>query len=112
MEDVSKYPDLFDALFEKDWTREELKKLAGLNIIRVLKRVEAVRNELHDKEPYDVVIPDEDLTEAGQLEECRSDYKKPEVVTEPTVPTEEPTTVATTIAEVTTVEVLTEPPGE
>lgn len=73
LEDVSKYPDLFDALGEHGWTRDELKKLAGLNLIRVLRRVEAVRNELRVKEPYAVVIPDEDLTAAGQLEECRSD---------------------------------------
>lgn len=82
-----------------------MKNLAGLNIIRVLKRVEAVRDELHEKEPYDVVIPDEDLTAAGQLDECRSDYTNPNLVpTVPTVPTEpvEPT-VPTEPNETTTV---------
>lgn len=91
LEDVSKYPDLFDALGEKGWTLDELKKLAGLNLIRVLRRVEAVRDEMHATVPYDDVIPDDDLTKADQLEECRSDYTKPEVLTEaPPVLTDAP----------------------
>ncbi|KAF3425039.1 hypothetical protein E2986_13278 [Frieseomelitta varia] len=47
LEDVSKYPELFDRLYESDvtprWTKEELEKLAGRNLIRVLKAVEEVR---------------------------------------------------------------------
>lgn len=46
LEDVSKYPDLFDRLYESNvepkWTREELEKLAGRNLIRVFTDVEAV----------------------------------------------------------------------
>lgn len=41
--DVSKYPDLFAALLEKGWTEEELAKIAGKNIIRVLTENEKVR---------------------------------------------------------------------
>lgn len=111
LEDVSKYPDLFDALGEKGWTSQQLKQLAGLNLIRVFKRVEAVRDEQHEKEPYDVVIPDADLATAGQLEECRSDYTKSEVVPTTTVattvtdttPTEETTPTTTPTVESTTV---------
>ncbi|XP_059608233.1 dipeptidase 1-like [Phlebotomus argentipes] len=45
LEDVSKYPDLFDKLAEpghgyEPWTPEELKKLAGLNLLRVMRQVE------------------------------------------------------------------------
>ena len=42
---MSKYPDLFDKLAQIDeprWSAEDLKKLAGLNLIRVFKEVEKV----------------------------------------------------------------------
>jgi membrane dipeptidase len=47
LEDVSKYPDLFDRLAdsrpgEPTWSSEDLQKLAGLNLIRVLEEVEKV----------------------------------------------------------------------
>jgi len=45
LEDVSKYPDLFDRLAKIDeprWSTEDLKKLAGLNLIRVFKEAEKV----------------------------------------------------------------------
>lgn len=47
LEDVSKFPDLFDRLHENrerepTWTREDLEKLAGRNFIRVFQAVEAV----------------------------------------------------------------------
>jgi hypothetical protein len=46
LEDVSKYPNLFERLAQLDepkWSTEDLKKLAGLNLIRVFKEVEKVR---------------------------------------------------------------------
>jgi len=51
LEDVSKYPDLFDRLAENrpgepTWTSEDLQKLAGLNLIRVLQEVEKVSSLL------------------------------------------------------------------
>lgn len=53
LEDVSKYPDLFDLLAEnghgyEPWNREDLQKLAGLNLIRVYKEVEHVRDQLRN----------------------------------------------------------------
>lgn len=45
LEDVSKYPALFDLLRKlnpRRWTIENLEKLAGRNVIRVFKAVEAV----------------------------------------------------------------------
>jgi len=47
LEDVSKYPNLFDRLYENregepTWTKEDLEKLAGRNLIRVFQAVEAV----------------------------------------------------------------------
>ena len=47
LEDVTGYPRLFAELAkDPQWSDEDLKKLAGLNIIRVMKDVEAVSNDL------------------------------------------------------------------
>lgn len=44
LEDVSKYPALFAGLIASgEWSLDELKKLAGLNFLRVLREVEKVR---------------------------------------------------------------------
>jgi len=43
LEDVSTYPTLFAALIRTgQWSTEDLKKLAGLNFLRVMKDVEKV----------------------------------------------------------------------
>ena len=43
LEDVSKYPELFSTLLASGmWTIEDLKKLAGLNFLRVFREVERV----------------------------------------------------------------------
>lgn len=43
LEDVSKYPHLFATLLESDkWSEGDIAKLAGNNLIRVFKEVEAV----------------------------------------------------------------------
>uniref|UniRef100_A0A336MUI8 Dipeptidase n=1 Tax=Culicoides sonorensis TaxID=179676 RepID=A0A336MUI8_CULSO len=78
LEDVSTYPDLFNKLAEsghgyEPWTREELKKLAGLNLLRVLKDVENVRDSLVNEEPYEDLIPYNDLTRDNQVQGCRTD---------------------------------------
>lgn len=90
---------MFDALAEVGWDRSQLQKLAGLNLIRVFKAVEDVRDSLVKTEPYDIPIPDEDLEKALQIETCRSDYTPPSSVTpdEPVttlapIPPPEPTT--------------------
>lgn len=68
LEDVSKYPDLFDRLAENrpgepTWTNEDLEKLAGLNLIRVLEEVEKVRDRLAAEglKPYEDLLPRADL---------------------------------------------------
>ena len=44
MEDVSKYPYIFaELLKDPTWSDEDLMKLAGLNLIRVMRDVEQVR---------------------------------------------------------------------
>ena len=43
LEDVSRYPYLFAELLKDDsWSEEDLKKLAGLNFLRVFRTVEQV----------------------------------------------------------------------
>ena len=47
--DVGHYPELFVALLDSGtWSLEDLRKLAGLNFLRVLKDVEKVRLALHN----------------------------------------------------------------
>ncbi|KAK7068449.1 hypothetical protein SK128_027715 [Halocaridina rubra] len=62
LEDTSKYPELF-AEFLKDpsWTAIDLKKLAGLNILRVLSRVDEVRDALSSESPMEDIIPIHDV---------------------------------------------------
>nr|AGM32372.1 dipeptidase 1-like protein [Coptotermes formosanus] len=68
LEDVSKYPNLFDRLAENrpgepTWTSEDLEKLAGLNLIRVFGEVEKVRDRLAAEglKPYEDLLPRADL---------------------------------------------------
>jgi len=42
LEDVSGYPRLFDALTDRGWSSVDLAKLAGENILRVLRAAEDV----------------------------------------------------------------------
>lgn len=43
LEDVSRYPQLLATLLEDpSWTEEDIKKLAGLNLLRVFAKVEQV----------------------------------------------------------------------
>ncbi|XP_055533700.1 dipeptidase 1-like [Wyeomyia smithii] len=83
LDDVSKYPDLFDILADgvfrngttfEPWTRDELQKLAGLNLLRVFRDVEQVRDSMLDVPPYEDLIPYQDFVEAGVEEQpCMSD---------------------------------------
>ncbi|GJQ67007.1 hypothetical protein Trydic_g7992 [Trypoxylus dichotomus] len=61
LEDVSSYPTLFAELIGTGkWTIEDLKKLAGLNFLRVFQDVERVRDEFKKAKvpPYeDVLLP-------------------------------------------------------
>lgn len=82
LDDVSKYPELFDKLFEggegwEPWTKDELKKLAGLNLIRVFKDVERVRDNLKGQKIIDEPIPYNDIiTQNPSVGTCRSDIEK------------------------------------
>ena len=48
LEDVSKYPDLFEALYDTGrWSATDLEKLAGRNLLRVFRDVEKVQSEIN-----------------------------------------------------------------
>jgi membrane dipeptidase len=46
LEDVSKFPALFAELIRRGWSDSDLKKLAGQNVLRVLRRAEATSARL------------------------------------------------------------------
>lgn len=83
LDDVSKFPDLFDMLANgaynngttfEPWTREELQKLAGLNLLRVFRAVEKVRDIMVDVPPYEELIPYQEFVDAGLPDvPCMSD---------------------------------------
>ncbi|XP_052563985.1 dipeptidase 1-like [Culex pipiens pallens] len=83
LDDVSKYPDLFDMLANgayndgttfEPWTREDLQKLAGLNLLRVFREVEQVRDSMKDVPPYEDLIPYQEFVDAGVEDQpCMSD---------------------------------------
>ncbi|MDC0672091.1 dipeptidase [Nannocystis sp. ncelm1] len=51
LEDVSRYPYLLAELARRGWTDEELEKLAGRNLLRVLRAAEAVAKQLQQTRP-------------------------------------------------------------
>ncbi|XP_046477646.1 dipeptidase 1 isoform X1 [Neodiprion pinetum] len=74
LEDVSKYPDLFDRLYnnlddEPSWTNEDLENLAGRNLIRVFKAIEEVSTSLASELPYEDII---DIQELGNAQEAEN----------------------------------------
>lgn len=81
LEDVSKYPDLFDKLAEQGhgyepWTKNDLKKLAGLNLIRVFKDVERIRDSMKNENIIDDPVPYSDIkNENPNVGECRTDIE-------------------------------------
>ncbi|KAK3594955.1 hypothetical protein CHS0354_009344 [Potamilus streckersoni] len=70
LEDVSKFPYLFAELIKRKWTDEDLKKLAGLNILRVLKEAEQVKQELSYLPPYEDLLPVKEYVNTT----CRTDF--------------------------------------
>lgn len=59
LEDVSTYPDLFAELLSRGYTEEELEKIAGLNMLRVMRGMEEVSDRLREeREPSEILISD------------------------------------------------------
>lgn len=51
LEDVSKYPDLFAELVRRGWSDQDLRKLAGENLLRAMRRAEEVSRRLRAARP-------------------------------------------------------------
>ncbi len=51
LEDVSKYPDLFVELLKRGYSDEDIKKIAGLNLLRVMRDVEEAAAKLRESRP-------------------------------------------------------------
>jgi len=51
LEDVSRYPALFAALLDRGWSEDDCAKLAGANVLRVLRAAEAVAGRLSQERP-------------------------------------------------------------
>jgi membrane dipeptidase len=49
LEDVSKFPDLIAELLRRGWTAADVKKVAGLNILRVMREAERASRELKSR---------------------------------------------------------------
>jgi membrane dipeptidase len=51
LEDVSKFPDLIAELLRRGWTEVDVKKVAGQNVLRVLRDAERVAREMSATKP-------------------------------------------------------------
>jgi membrane dipeptidase len=61
LEDVSTYPALFAELLKRGYSAEDLRKIAGLNMLRVMRDAEGVSRLLRtEREPSEVLISDFD----------------------------------------------------
>lgn len=49
LEDVSKYPDLLAELLRRGYSKADVKKIAGLNVLRVMRSAERVAKEMQRK---------------------------------------------------------------
>jgi len=59
LEDVSTYPDLFAELLKRGYSEEDLRKIAGLNMLRVMRGAEETSERLQkEREPSEVLISD------------------------------------------------------
>jgi len=73
LEDVSGYPALFAELIDRGWNRANLRKLAGGNIIRVMRKAEEVREEMREESipASDELIHEDALKDHT---DCRPDF--------------------------------------
>lgn len=59
LEDVSTYPNLFAELLKRGYSEEDLRKIAGLNMLRVMRGAEETAARLQEEnEPSEVLISD------------------------------------------------------
>ncbi|CAL4183886.1 unnamed protein product [Meganyctiphanes norvegica] len=62
LDDVSYYPELFTELLkDPSWSLQDLKKLAGVNLMRVMDKVQEIREDLMSESPGEDIIPIHDI---------------------------------------------------
>lgn len=66
LEGVDTFPVLLAELMRRGWTDEEIEKLAGLNVLRVLREAEKVAARLHQERPASDALIEELDGPAGQ----------------------------------------------
>jgi membrane dipeptidase len=59
LEDVSKFPDLFVELLKRGYTKQDIAKIAGENVLRVMKTAESVAARLQKEGPANDALIDE-----------------------------------------------------
>jgi membrane dipeptidase len=66
LKDVSAYPALMAELLKRGYSKEEVKKVAGLNVLRVMKKTEQVASTLQkEAAPNDSKIEEVDTPPAN-----------------------------------------------
>jgi membrane dipeptidase len=61
LEDVSRYPDLLVELLRRGYSDQDIRKITGLNVLRAMKKAEAVAAQLQkDSAPSDALIEEVD----------------------------------------------------
>jgi len=92
LHDVSTFPTLFDQLGSEKWSENDLKKLAGLNFLRVLQQAEKVAKDASS-------LPADESFVLQFNSSCYTDYDARQntdsPVTVTTLPTPKPTTQTT-----------------
>jgi len=56
LEDVSQYPALIAELFRRGYTEDDIKKIAGQNLLQVMREVEKVSKRLQSERGPSAVI--------------------------------------------------------
>jgi len=64
LQDVSRYPYLFAELHRRGWTDDELKNVAGRNLLRVMRETEDVARNLNGVYAQEDWVPKEAVADA------------------------------------------------
>lgn len=74
MQDVSKFPNLFNELNNRGYSQDQILDIKGRNLLRVMKKMEQVRDKLQKTTlPDETWISQEELTKFEDRHECRTD---------------------------------------
>jgi membrane dipeptidase len=67
LEDVSRYPDLFVELLKRGYSEEDIGKIAGGNVLRVMREAEAAAARLQKERPASNATLEEMDTEGEMM---------------------------------------------